>query len=187
MKLKTMRRALAWRYTPIQRNSEDALFVQVRSDADQTIRFVFAAFRNPSVRRMKRTHSRRAKGPSAIPAEALLGVWKAATVRQQPNTTLTRWRVYEVMLPSEEHRSRHFVGNAVESWNEGRASSEVVSFDAKTRKGVTQSGRVYVLHGPSGWCRDGDHTWNWWLRLNKPTDVVDVTDEVWAAMERASS
>lgn len=122
-----------------------------------------------------------------IPASALLGIWKAASVEHQPNATLTRWRVYEVKLPSEEHRTRHFVGNAIESWNEGHASSKVVSFDAKTKKGVTRSGRVYVLHGQPGWCRDGAYTWNWWLGMNKATDIVDVTDEVWDAMERASS
>ena len=121
-----------------------------------------------------------------IPASALLGIWKAAPVEVQPKTTLTRWGIYEVQLPGESQRTRHFVGCSIESWREGHTSSKIISLDVKTGKGVTRGGRMYVLHDLPGLNLNAEHTWCWWCEINQATDIVDVTEEVWAAMKAAS-
>lgn len=114
------------------------------------------------------------------------GVWACAPVSESPELELRAWHVFEVQLPDRPERTRHFTGyNATD--REGRASSAIVTFDAATRRGVTQSGRVYELHGGTGFSHDGEYTWNRWLSINSATDVVDVTAEIKSLLSRSST
>ena len=79
-----------------------------------------------------------------------------------------------MQLPSG---ARLFVG-----WNvteeEGRVSSQIVAFDAATRRGRTVSGRVYQLRGRAGHDGDGAYTWSRWMRTHSVADCTDVSEEV---------
>lgn len=97
------------------------------------------------------------------------GVWRTASVSEAPQIVLESWTVRQL-----ENGDRHFVG-----WNcthhEGRASSKIVTFDPKTLRGVTRSGRVYELRGRPGHDRDAEHVWSSWLRINGKPGWTDVT------------
>lgn len=111
------------------------------------------------------------------------GIWVCAPVSERPEIVLTDWHVFEVQLPGQSDRTRHFAGqNATDI--EGRASSAIVRLDAVTRRGITSSGRVYELRGGTGFTPDGQYTWNAWKRINRATDVVDVTPEIIELLEQ---
>ncbi|RQV26099.1 hypothetical protein DF132_11290 [Burkholderia cenocepacia] len=57
---------------------------------------------------------------------------------------LSRWQVMET-----DKGFRHFIGYNMETMS-GRASTPIVKFDPETRRGVTQSGRIYELIAESG-------------------------------------
>jgi hypothetical protein len=106
-------------------------------------------------------------------------IWKVASVPEQPELVLKRWRAYEV------EDLRFLVGwNATDG--EGRVSTYVASFDPALRRVETGSGRVYKLSGPPGHDNDADYTWTRWKRMHGVSDVRDVTDEVWSAILAAS-
>jgi hypothetical protein len=111
------------------------------------------------------------------------GVWIPAPVSIRPEIVLMGWHVYEVQLPGLEARTRHFAGQNVTD-HEGRASSAITTFDAANSRGITQSGRVYQLHGGTGFTGNGEYTWCQWLSVNSATDVVDVTAEIQKMMEQ---
>ena len=111
------------------------------------------------------------------------GVWKCAPVSERPEIILTDWHVFEIQLPGRSDRTRHFAGQNITD-HEGRASSAIVTFDAATGSGITESGRVYQLHGNTVLRGDGEYTWNQWQRINSVTDVVDVTAEIKDSMEQ---
>lgn len=102
-------------------------------------------------------------------ALAATSIWSVASVQEEPETVLTQWRVMQV-----DGDSIHFVGNA---GYEGRVCSAVQSYDPSTRRGVTLSGRVYELHGDSGYNSDAMYVWARWRQINNISDsnVVDVT------------
>jgi hypothetical protein len=102
----------------------------------------------------------------------VMGIWNVESVDAQPELTLVRWKIYET-----ENRERHFVGWAVEN-DEGRVSSAIKSFDPKTMRGVTESGRIYQLQGDAGEDSDAEHTWRFWVRLNAVESFHDVTAQV---------
>lgn len=99
-------------------------------------------------------------------------VWNIASVADQPQLRLRRWCIYETDM-----KTRHFVG-----WNvtdgEGRASTAISTFDEKTRRGVTASGRVYQLEGPPGHDPDGEYVWHAWAIVNSVKSYRDVTGEL---------
>jgi hypothetical protein len=104
------------------------------------------------------------------------------SVEQEPQVWLENWSIYEVSdayKPGE--RSRHFVGTEVGhmSGYAGRVSSQVVSFDIKTMRGSTQSGRLYELVGKPGNNVDALDAWDTWRRMSKGRDARDVTADVW--------
>jgi hypothetical protein len=105
------------------------------------------------------------------------GVWLPAPVSERPEIVLADWHVFEVQLPGLDARTRHFAGQNMTD-REGRTSSAIVTFDAATGRGVTQSGRVYQLIGGTGLRGDREYTWNRWKSINKAADVVDVTAEI---------
>jgi hypothetical protein len=108
------------------------------------------------------------------------GVWRCSPVAEKPEVYLEDWAVYEVKLPWNEYRTRHFAGTKIERrGGSGRVSTAIVSFDPATRRGVTESGRVYELvKQRSGLMLDADYTWNHWKSLHRAADVTDVTAEV---------
>lgn len=107
-----------------------------------------------------------------------MAIWNTASVEDQPSLVLRSWRVYEVEDESgPEHSTRHFVGY-VDRNAEGRASSAIQSFDKNTMRGVTRSGRVYELAGPSGVNGDAMYVWEHWKRINQVTKVTDITNEI---------
>ena len=106
-------------------------------------------------------------------------IWSVASVPEQPELVLKRWRAYEA------EDMRFLVGrNATDG--EGRVSTYVASFDPAMRRVEKASGRVYELSGPPGYDSDADSTWTRWQRMHGVSDVRDVTDEVWAAILAAS-
>lgn len=105
------------------------------------------------------------------------GIWACAPVSQQPEIVLTDWHVFELQLPGRMQRTRHFAGQNITD-REGRASSAIMTFDPKTGRGITESGRVYQLQGRTGFSSDGEYTWNRWKSINAATEIVDVTVEI---------
>ena len=101
-------------------------------------------------------------------------VWKTTPISEHPSLQLRDWAVFEVPpSPKNRERTRHFVGYNITE-GEGRVSSKVCEFDAVTRRGRTDSGRVYELVGRPGMNSDAEYVWNMWKAINKVTDVVDV-------------
>ncbi|ACA89200.1 MULTISPECIES: hypothetical protein [Burkholderia cepacia complex] len=73
-----------------------------------------------------------------------MGIWKSPPVELEPVVFLSRWQVMET-----DKGFRHFIGHNTETMS-GRASTPIVKFDPETRRGVTQSGRIYELIAESG-------------------------------------
>jgi hypothetical protein len=114
----------------------------------------------------------------SIEVEVIGGIHATPSVQEQPDIALQRWWVLEVSgyLGQRDRRTRHFVG-----WNvfdvEGRASTPIVAWDPVTRRGRTESGRVYELRGDPGYQADADYVWKGWSRANRVMDEKDVTAE----------
>lgn len=100
------------------------------------------------------------------------GLWATAPVTEQPELTMSSWSVRQ--LPAGD---RLIVGWCREN-HEGRVSSAILEFDPQTRRGRTQSGRVYELSGRPGSNRDAEFVWQHWLRIHGESDWTDVTAEV---------
>ena len=104
-------------------------------------------------------------------------IWKTTSILETPEITLNSWRIFEVSSDLWPKVTRHFVGyNSTDQ--EGRVSSEIITFDAAESKGVTRSGRVYHLRGKHGFNSEAEYVWNYWKRDNKITHEIDVTSEV---------
>lgn len=103
------------------------------------------------------------------------GVWGTAPITEQPELTIESWSVRQ--LPDGD---RHFVVWCKEN-REGRVSSAIVEFDARTRRGRSASGRVYELSGPPGRDSDAEYVWQSWLRINDESEWTDVSAEVTAS------
>lgn len=109
--------------------------------------------------------------------EFLEGVWSPEPVESRPEVHLSDWMVFEVKMPRKSERTRHFVGWSMYD-RSGMVSSQIVTFDPTSKKGVTGSGRVYELRGPSGWTSDSELTWRGWMRINEVDEYVDVTGDM---------
>lgn len=106
-----------------------------------------------SLRRKQITSSHLALPAGANANLYIMSVHSVASVSEQPQLTLERWRVYET-----SKGERHFVGYCIET-REGRVTTAILSFDIGARIGVTASGRRYRL---SGWpCFDSDAELVW--------------------------
>jgi hypothetical protein len=109
-------------------------------------------------------------------------VWSIASVVSRPTVTLTSWQAFDVQLPGlDEQWTRHFVGYAFED-RQGQVSSPVLTFSPAECRGITRSGRVYLLAGRPGADGDGEYVWNQWKSRWRvsPKAARDVTSEVWA-------
>lgn len=103
-------------------------------------------------------------------------IWKPADVTQEPHTKMHSWQVYQVAgkLGTEGGDTIHFVGYA---GYEGRVCSPVQTYDQKTHRGVTASGRIYELVGPPGYNGDAQYVWDRWLGMMGNPKVAEVTSE----------
>lgn len=117
-----------------------------------------------------------------------MSTWRPTSASEQPVTTLVNWQAFDVPgdNPAEEC-TRHFIGLAFESWNEGRVSSPIQEFDAATGQGRSSSGRIYRLQGMPKADPGAHYVWHRWRHINKVSDVVEVTEEVLRAMQAFSS
>lgn len=102
------------------------------------------------------------------------GIWATTPVDEVPEIVLRQWRVMEL-----KDGDRHFVGYNVTE-GEGRVSSKIVTYDPVTKRGVTQSGRVYQLDGSPGYNGDAIYVWNKWQAINEvfAGDFKDVSHMV---------
>jgi hypothetical protein len=110
-------------------------------------------------------------------------VWQSSPVSESPVVVLVGWCVYEVKLPGRVERTRHFSGTKAND-GRGKASSSIVQFDSAARRGVTESGRVYLLESSVGTEANVRYVWNEIVRINCAMDVIDVTNEIVEMMER---
>ena len=85
--------------------------------------------------------------------------WNTAPVEDEPEVSLVRWQVFEI------DGKRRFLGYNERNY-EGRVSSTIITFDEKSKKGITKSGRVYQLIGDAGWDPDADWVLGRWLPIN---------------------
>ncbi len=101
-------------------------------------------------------------------------IWRPQPVSEEPEIELLRWSVWET-----DDQLRYFVGARPGNLG-GRVSSAIVELDVSSRRGVTQTGRVYVLVGAPGFDSGATYTWQAWLNVNEvePASVRDVTFEI---------
>jgi hypothetical protein len=85
-------------------------------------------------------------------------VWNVAKVTEEPSVTLINWTI------KNTDQGQFFVGDQVGA--AGRVSTKVVTFDDSKMVGQTESGRVYKLHGPSGYSSNGEYVWNHYKSIN---------------------
>ena len=101
-------------------------------------------------------------------------VWQVAPVTDEPHTRLAQWQIYSVEpVNAGEPNTIHFVGYA---GYEGRVCSAVQTFDITTRRGITQSGRIYELVGEPGYNSDAMYVWDRWIQINGNPKVENVTE-----------
>jgi len=104
-------------------------------------------------------------------------IWGIAPVETEPEKWIDSWRVFKVVKTNgfEERFGLHFVGrNRVE--NNGAVSSKIETFDPRTMRGRTRSGRVYQLVGLPGFSDDAQYVFANWCRFNQ-VEVEDATQE----------
>lgn len=101
-----------------------------------------------------------------------MSIWSPRPTSELPRIPLSQWRVFELA-----DGSRHFVG--VDMFDRsGRVSSPIVTFDAATMQGTTQTGRIYELVGQQGWSVQGEYVWMRWCELYDVTSYSDVTERL---------
>ncbi|OOG58054.1 hypothetical protein [Polaromonas sp. C04] len=109
-----------------------------------------------------------------MPIPNIPEVWPIADISMRPSVTLSDWQAFEVQMRGAASRTRHFVGYCLED-RAGQVSSAVQEFDARTMRGIANSGRVYVLRGKAGRNADAESAWRHWVRLNGATDLEDIS------------
>jgi hypothetical protein len=102
----------------------------------------------------------------------MMPVRETRPVDDVPRRELQRWRIFLTNAGT-----RHFVGCSPGAWT-GRVSSAIEQFDVVGRRGLTRSGRVYQLVGPSAFHPDADYVWQQWCSVNKVVSYDDITFDV---------
>jgi hypothetical protein len=93
-------------------------------------------------------------------------------VHENPEILLECWSIRETASGD-----RYFVGfNTVEC--DGRVSTPIVSFDPRTRFGLTSSGRQYRLLGRAGFDKDGEYVWNRVTSIWETPSWSDITEQL---------
>lgn len=100
-----------------------------------------------------------------------MSVWATRPVADVPTIVLRQWGVFQT-----ETGERHFAGYNVYE-GEGRCSSAITTYDPVTKRGVTQTGRVYQLLDHPGLTGDGLYVKNRWCEINRVSEEIDVTEE----------
>ena len=106
-------------------------------------------------------------------------IWPQQAVSAEPEKYLAAWSIAKVTRAAEDSSCKagagtfHFVGDDLRHRN-GAVSSAITRFNSITMCGVTESGRVYQLHGLPGYSGDADYVLRNWARGNK-VEVEDAT------------
>ena len=74
----------------------------------------------------------------------IISARSAATITEEPREHLQQWRIFTLA-----NGDRHLCGVRANG-STVRVSSKLVLFDAESKNGMTQSGRIYQLDGPPG-------------------------------------
>jgi hypothetical protein len=101
-----------------------------------------------------------------------MAIYSSEPVELAPKVILSHWTIREA-----EDGRQFFVGYN-ETDCDGRVSTPIRQFDAKTRIGITTSGRTYVLVGPAGLNGDAEYVWSTLLKVWKVGKWRDVTSQV---------
>lgn len=102
-------------------------------------------------------------------------IWACKNVDENPEVTMTSWKIVESKYTGDT-TSRNIVGRNIDE-GDGRVSSDILSFDAKTMTCITTRGRKYKLLGPSGVDRDASYVWGRWAEINHVVSSREVSDE----------
>jgi hypothetical protein len=101
-----------------------------------------------------------------------MSIYIDAGVDECPEITLECWSIREV-----EGGNRYFVGfNTI--YYDGRVSTPIVSFDSRTRLGMTSSGRQYRLLGRAGFNKDAEYVWNRVRSIWEISNWSDITEQL---------
>lgn len=104
-------------------------------------------------------------------------LWHPRAVAEMHKVMLSDWQAFEVKMTEKDARTRHFAGSNCRD-DPGRVSSAVLAFDARTRTGVAESGRVNLLQPSSGINLDAEYVWKCRVEFNPATDIVEVSATV---------
>lgn len=114
-------------------------------------------------------------------AKAKMTVRNVASIADRPTVELIRWRIMQTSAGD-----MHFVGCETLG-HKGRVSSAIADFDAAARRGVTRSGRIYLLSRPSGFHPAATYVWTRSCECNKVTAYRDVSSDVMPDATNTSS
>lgn len=134
------------------------------------------------------SHAKESPSPAEFPDLApfvSVCVWAIGSIEQTPEVMLDSWQCFEVKLARLPYKTRHLAGSNALNWR-GQVSSAICALDPATRRCTTKSGRVYELGARSGLTGDGEYAWFEWLRINEPSDIVEVTDEIKKILAQAA-
>lgn len=97
-------------------------------------------------------------------------------LQDEPEITLINWQAYEVRWHRVGNlKTIHFIGDCM-GLPGGRVSSSIQTFTKSTRKGISRSGRAYILSGPPGHSIEAENIWDDWQFKFGASDVQCVTD-----------
>ena len=94
----------------------------------------------------------------------------------ETRVVMKRWSVVDVSSSLTSETTSHLVG-VVDGI--GRVSSPIQWFYHDRMEAVTQSGKIYELHGEPGSNVDADWTFESWCRMHGINYAIDVTEEYW--------
>lgn len=101
-------------------------------------------------------------------------IWRPASVTAEPEVNLSQWAVFRVAGDADtDSDTVHFVGD---TGYEGRVCSPIKTYDPTTRRGITQSGRIYGLVGKPGLSSDARYVWGHWLSMCGNPEYTDITE-----------
>ncbi|WP_053076498.1 hypothetical protein [Caenimonas sp. SL110] len=114
-------------------------------------------------------------------------VWNIESIEDRPDVTLSDWAAFEVPLNGPDQPwTRHLAGWSREDC-QGQVCSAVQRFDPVTGSCLTESGRVYRLHGRPGMTADAQYVWSRWKRIASVTEQRNVTQETFEAIQAAKA
>ncbi len=88
-------------------------------------------------------------------------IWRTRPLGEHPRVMLVSWRI----IQTADGR-RHFNGYDPENY-EGRVSNVIRSFDCETMSGLSTTGRIYNLVGPSRFNMDAETVLQAWCSIHQ--------------------